>query len=578
MVAKLVAYDAAATGGWSKSIALVADARDSGDPDFAANSNALRPFIPSDYTVTPINRGDLGTATAHTALMAQVNQGQAIVHYSGHGSVQIWHDDLLTTDDAPLFTNGARLPLFVMMNCLNGFFQGLYPEESLAEALMRAAGGGAVGVWASSGLTDSASQQSLDEAFFRLAFSGKYGTVGEVIDAAKALTADRDVRRTWIFFGDPAMRLKGLPAVVATDSGPTANPFTSNFPTPSNGSASDSTTPAVSPLALYNASIALPPTRLLDWDGDGRADVFLYSSTLWRMVLSQAGVASGTWDRAWELYPADLNGDGYPDLILFDRESGAFVEAINQGNGRFSTRAGHWGSEWTIAVGDFNGDRIEDVLLSNPQTGQWFVGLSDGAGAFYYLPGTAAPNSIVTIGDYNGDGRSDVFLYNPDTGAWTLGLSDGQGQFAWTTGTWARGWAVRAMNVNGDRAADLLLYNAVTGAYAECVSQGTQFACSGDTWKPGLQIVLLPGQRRDDEVLYEPATGLWTLIAHRPSGIAVTGGDWGAYQTLATGDLDGDGVIDVLLYNTSTGVWSALTQSGTTTGNWSPGWAVTVRP
>jgi len=96
----------------------------------------------------------------------------------------------------------------VSMTCLNGFFQD--PREaSIAEALLDAPGG-AVAVWASSGLTESASQVLIDEALLRLLFP-RYGTaqtLGDATRAAKAATTDPDVRTTWILFGDPSAKLK----------------------------------------------------------------------------------------------------------------------------------------------------------------------------------------------------------------------------------------------------------------------------------------------------------------------------------------------------------------------------------
>src|SRR5205807_7567572 len=76
--------------------------------------------------------------------------------------------------------------------------------------------GGAVAVWASSGLTAPADQSAMNRAFFQLMFDARYPTLGEVIVAAKGLIADVDVRRTWIFFGDPAMQLKGMSDLVRT--------------------------------------------------------------------------------------------------------------------------------------------------------------------------------------------------------------------------------------------------------------------------------------------------------------------------------------------------------------------------
>jgi hypothetical protein len=92
------------------------------------------------------------------------------------------------------------------MTCLNGFFQDVY-FESLAEALLRAQGG-AVAVWTSSGLTDPSGQVVMNKELMRLLFNGQGLTIGEAVTRAKAATSDMDVRRTWIFFGDPTTRLR----------------------------------------------------------------------------------------------------------------------------------------------------------------------------------------------------------------------------------------------------------------------------------------------------------------------------------------------------------------------------------
>src|SRR6202035_3291731 len=84
-------------------------------------------------------------------------------------------------------------------------------EQSLAEALQRAPAGGAVAVWASSSTTSSATQALVNQELFRLLFQGTYATLGEAVAAAKAVVSNPDLRRSWIFFGDPAMHLSGTP-------------------------------------------------------------------------------------------------------------------------------------------------------------------------------------------------------------------------------------------------------------------------------------------------------------------------------------------------------------------------------
>ena len=118
----------------------------------------------------------------------------------------------------PAWTNATRLPLVVAMNCLNGLFNGIYGEDSLAEALQRAPNGGAVAVWASSSATGETTQSAVDQELFRLIFSGTYATVGEAVAVAKRVVANQDLRRSWIFFGDPAMRLNGAPVAATTST------------------------------------------------------------------------------------------------------------------------------------------------------------------------------------------------------------------------------------------------------------------------------------------------------------------------------------------------------------------------
>jgi hypothetical protein len=143
-------------------------------------------------------------------LISGLDQGQKIVNYVGHGSVDQWRGSLLTSASASGLTNSRHLPLFVMMTCLNGYFQDA-ALESLAEALMKNGHGGAVAVWASSGMTTPTEQSVMNQQMFRLVLdSANAGslTLGEATVKAKSAVSDVDIRRTWILFGDPTMRLR----------------------------------------------------------------------------------------------------------------------------------------------------------------------------------------------------------------------------------------------------------------------------------------------------------------------------------------------------------------------------------
>ena len=75
-----------------------------------------------------------------------------------------------TATAASSLTNGTSLPVFLIMDCLNGFFQDVY-EEPLAVALMLAPNGGAVAVLASSGLNQAPPQTILDKLIVQAAMS-----------------------------------------------------------------------------------------------------------------------------------------------------------------------------------------------------------------------------------------------------------------------------------------------------------------------------------------------------------------------------------------------------------------------
>jgi hypothetical protein len=127
-----------------------------------------------------------------------------LTSYVGHGSVELWAVGF-NGDSATALRNGTKLPIVAAMTCLNGYFHDLY-TTSLAESLMLNPNGGAVAVWASSTLTEPDPQIAAASELYRRLFAG--ARLGDAVLKAKAATSDRDVRNSWILFGDPSMTLK----------------------------------------------------------------------------------------------------------------------------------------------------------------------------------------------------------------------------------------------------------------------------------------------------------------------------------------------------------------------------------
>jgi hypothetical protein len=203
LVSKIIAYDSS-TG--AEGVLLVSDLVD-GVYNFENASTQLRALIPPDVRVERIDRGRMDPAEAKSMLLEILNRGPKLVNYTGHGSVDLWRGNLLTSADVPGLNNGQHLPLFITMTCLNGYYMdpGL---DSLAESLLYREHGGAVAVWASSGMTMPDGQALMNQQMYRQIFSGQPQTLGEATARAKAAVGDIDVRRTWILFGDPTSRLR----------------------------------------------------------------------------------------------------------------------------------------------------------------------------------------------------------------------------------------------------------------------------------------------------------------------------------------------------------------------------------
>jgi hypothetical protein len=202
MVRKIIDYESSTPSG---EVLLAVDANEG--YDFENANRQLAALVPQGTRITEVNRGRLDTETARKILLDGIYRGQKIVNYTGHGSATVWRGNLLTSEDAEALSNESHLPVFVMMSCLNGYFANT-GTDALAESLMKARGG-AVAVWASSGMTLPDQQATMNQEFYRQLFTGPGGPVlGEAARRAKSVVSESDVRRSWILFGDPSMKLK----------------------------------------------------------------------------------------------------------------------------------------------------------------------------------------------------------------------------------------------------------------------------------------------------------------------------------------------------------------------------------
>ncbi|HEX6160704.1 MAG TPA: C25 family cysteine peptidase, partial [Thermoanaerobaculia bacterium] len=201
-VAKLIRRGSApVSADWARNVDFVID-RPTGGIPFATGAAQLTQLVPSSYLVRNVN-----LATDHPARITDAfTRGTLLMNYLGHGSVEVWSNAFNSWQAANL-RNGDKLPFVVAMNCLNGYFHDLF-TDSLAEALVRNGNGGAIAVWASSAMTAPHEQTKMNLALYDQLFGATPTTIGEAVMKAKAATQDPDVRKSFVLFGDPTLRLR----------------------------------------------------------------------------------------------------------------------------------------------------------------------------------------------------------------------------------------------------------------------------------------------------------------------------------------------------------------------------------
>jgi tetratricopeptide (TPR) repeat protein len=267
-----------------------------------------------------------------------------------------------------------------------------------------------------------------------------------------------------------------------------------------------------------------------DYDNDGRPDLFAIAAGAARLfrqktdgafdeVTSTAAIPAAPRSAAAAAF-ADLDHDGDLDVIV----AGESTQLLrNNGNGTFADITAVSGfrapSGRAIAVAptDYDNRRDVDVLIAATEGApQLFRNMRDGtfkdAAADAGLPG-AGEHSALAVADVNKDGYPDIFIGRRNAPG-LLSLSDGQGHFRGNPGPDTSRGAIAAQFVDydNDGVLDLLTMARDGVALARQIGGGRWTGVSG-------------------------AAGLAGVV---PGGTSV-------FQSMALGDLDGDGDTDVSL-------------------------------
>jgi hypothetical protein len=170
---------------------------------------------------------------------------------------------------------------------------------------------------------------------------------------------------------------------------------------------------------------------VLDFDGDGKADIGVYRDGAWYILRSSdGGMTVVGWGGAAgdEVVPADYDGDGKTDVAIY--RSGAWFIVKSSGG---TSVSGWGGAAQDVPVpADYDGDGKADIAVY--RDGAWFIRRSTDSGTTVVGWG-GFPQDIPVPADYDGDGKADIAVYreealSPTQALWHILPSSTGGGFA----------------------------------------------------------------------------------------------------------------------------------------------------
>jgi len=331
-----------------------------------------------------------------------------------------------------------------------------------------------------------------------------------------------------------------------------------------------------------------------DLDGDGDLDLVTGNTNGTASVLFNNGsgafsapvdissVIMGPEASAQSIALGDMDGDGDLDLVVAQISNVGVL--LNDGTGAFSAAQTHGALSGvnSLVVADLDGDSDLDIAVASSAFGGLTVMLNDGSANFTSTGSPVLGVASIAAADLNGDGDVDLALGH-DGGVSTL-LNDGAGAFPSTNlisfGVGVNVTGLQLGDLDGDGDADLAAADREHRVRI-LLNDGSAAFSAPTLWGPGYNrarppfsfSILVLADLNEDGVLDVAAANaldrsILTLFndgngeLSGPQNVSVSLFLDHAPGPLAAGDLDGDGILDLVTGKSASGGFTTLINQG----------------